>query len=433
MSFDLEIGLSQVSTPTSDGNMDFTSSKITKAPKIAMPFITDGAVNGTFDPDISMSIGSTDGNIQGCLSTRGDNGGATANITRRQPNNEVLLRNPNEAAGHHKLTHRTFLSNGWGSNITLTGAFTKLALAMMFGGDDIVRHETLIMASTTGVGTPQTFNFLDTNLKANLLFFSNCGSSQSAGQTSFGTFSFGIAVRQPDGSFKQHNIISRFDVDGSASGNPALIINTDRVSSALLTSDAIQWELELTGINAGSIEVTPRVGVASGDEILVTAMEIKNHNLGLEIFTLPTSTGTYVNTDFGFKPFFVMNIHSMLTAFNSVANGSDAGVVAFSMFNDTEKFCYSINNEDVAATINCDSIVHDRIMHFPFHNGTFGSGAAAINGVDSGTNAPGFTELGYNIDLDIVNTTGVVGFGLGIGRNLNPILRRRHEVNYQGV
>lgn len=433
MSFDLEIGLSQVLFPTSDGDMNFTSSKITKAPKISMPFITDAQVNGVFDTAADLSIGQTDGNVQGCLSVRALNGGASADISRRQPDDEVLLRNPSEGAGHQKLTHRTFLSNGWGANATLTGTFQKLVLALMFGGDNIVRHETIVISSTNSEDVPQTFNFLDSNLKANLLFFSTVGTSNGSGQTSFSPPSFGIAVRQPDGSFKQRNIVMRIDVDGAASGNPASMINTDRIASQILTSDTIQWEAELTAIGTGDFELTPREGSAGGDQILVTGMEIINHNLGLEDFTLPTSTGTYVNTDFGFKPFFVMNIHSMLTAFNALAVDSSAGVLGFSMFNDTEKFCYAISNEDDAPTINCDSIVHNRVMHIPFHNGTFGSGAGASNGIDSGTNNPIFTDLGYDIDLDIVNTTGRIGFGLGIGQNLTPILRRRHEVNYQGV
>lgn len=429
----LEIGIGQTLFPTSDGTMDFTSSRITKTTKIAMPFITDAEINGTFMADADLSIGGTNGSVQGCFSMRAVNGGASASISRRQPNNETLLRNPSEGAGHQKLTHNSFLSNGWRANATLTGAFQKLPMAIMFAGDSIVRQEALIMAANTAVDVEQTFNFLDSNLLANVLFFTTVGTNEAAGQTSFGTPSFGIAVRQPDGSFKQRNMLMRVDVDGAASGNPAAIINTDRIASAILNNDAIQWELELSEINKGNIKFIPRVGSVSGDEILIIAMEIKGHHVGLEDFTLPTSTGVYQNTDFGFKPDWVFNVHSMLTAFDAGSTGSDAGVMAFSTFNDTEKFCYSINNEDAAATINCDSVCHDRVMFFPFHNGVVGSGASGTTGFDSATNNPTMTDLGYDITLDTVNTTGRVGFGLAIGQNIIPILRRREEDSYQGV
>jgi len=417
MSF--EVGLSSLVTPTSDTTLDFTSSELSAAPKCVWGIINESAVQGTANDAYRVSMGSTDGTRESGAVNSAAHGGATASVTRRQLDTETLLLRPGEGANAIKLAHNAFLSNGWQSNVTLTGgAVGKFALAMMFGGSDLIRCESGVVGVTNAVDTEQTINFNDSSLKPNVIIFYTCGTTAAAGMTSFFSGSFGIGIK-PGSTITQHCINNRVDVDGATEGNPAQQLHTDRVQANFLTNDTIQWELELTDISTGSMGLTPRVASPGGDEINFLAMEIDNVNIALLTKGMPTSTGVHSFTGFGFQPSFMLGAATMLTAVDTIAVNDSAGASSVCSFNANEKFAFSWANEDASATIDNQSLSHDRAVHYAFDDGTIGTGAAAGNGFDSGTNTPTFTNDGFDLDFDVVNNTERQSFWLAIGPTLS--------------
>jgi len=409
----IEVGLDQQAFPTGAGNVSFTSTENTQAPVGVMAFLGDGAINGTADAAIRLTNGFTDGTTDCGIASLSNFFTASGSVLRRQLDTELLLRGPSEGAGTDKLAHNAFLSNGWQGVSSLNSADAKLVLAAMFGGTDVT-VETGIMAATSAVNVEQTITLTNSSLNPNVIIWNTIGTTAAAGSGTSIPMGWGISYNNGS-SIDQFCFNGRLNIEGAASANPISTLHSDRVLGSMNTTTSIDWELECTDMSAGSIGVTPRVNNLSGDEINYIAIQFDNANISLDEVTLPTTASTYTDT-VGFQPKFILQCLTMHDTMDSIENDDKAGVIAFSIFNSAgEEFCYSWAEEDASASMDNQSMCHDRPVYYAFDDGTVGSGAGAGNGFDTGTNNPNFTSTGYSIDFDTVNSTARKGFRLAIG------------------
>ena len=398
----------------SNGDFDLTDPLVTSTPKMVLVTLTDGTTLGLEDSDIKMSWGASDGNIQQCFSVQADDGGASANVERVQKS-AVGQRKPTLDGSSDLVTFVTFLSNGVRLNLADAAGFSKRITVTLFGGDQLEKAEVLVANLSNGAGSPQTFNWLDSSLDANVMLFLTAGTSASDGVTSAAVACLGVGIKV-DGSITQRNLNFRVDVDGAASGNPGQTYSDNRVSGSLLLTNAVQWEADLSNIGVGDFELTPMISTPN-DEIMCIGLQFKDMNIGLESVTMPTSVGNFDVTSFAFRPMFALGIFSMLPSFNSAAFNADSGVVCTSIVNDSgAMFSHAWRNQDAAPTINCGSTVAASAIYCPFHNqSSISSTASSTNGFTTGSNPMVFLKDGLRYNFDGVNTGTKMGWIFAMG------------------
>jgi len=419
--------------PGSNGDFDLTDPLVTSTPKMVLVTLTDGTTLGLEDSDVKMSWGASDGNIQQCFSVQADDGGASANVERVQKS-AVGQRKPTLDGSSDLVTFVTFLSNGVRLNLADAAGFSKRITVTLFGGDQLTSSEVLVADLTAASGVPQTFNWIDTSLDANVMLFLTAGTTAGDGVTSFGIGCLGVGIKV-GGSITQRNLNFRVDQDGAASGNPGMTYRNDRVSGSMqASSDSVQWGANLTDIGVGDFELTPSISTPN-DEIICIGLQFRDMNIGLESITMPTSVGIFDVTSFGFRPMFALGVFSMLPSFNSSDFSANAGIVSTSIVNDSgQMFSHAWRNEDAAPTINCGSTVAASAVHFPFHNSsTIASTASSTNGFTTGSNPVVFLSNGLRYNFDGVNTGTKMAWILALGPKNLPVFRRRRSMNYGGM
>jgi len=418
--------------PGANGDFDLTDTSVTSTPKMVIVTITDGTTLGVEDPDVKMSWGASDGNVQQCFVLNADDNIPSANVSRVQKA-AVGQRIPVTGASSDTVTFVTFLPNGVRLNLANFSGTNKRITITLFGGDQLERAEILVADLTNGAGSPQTFSWLDSSLDANVMMFLTAGTTAGDGVTSFGIAALGMGIKV-DGSITQRVINFRVDDDGAPSGDPGMTYRNDRVSGSI-SGGGVQWGADLSDIGVGDFELTPSISTPN-DEILCIGLQFKDVNIALVSVTLPTSTGEFDITTPGFRPQFVFGALSFLPSFNSSNFTGDAGVVCTSVVNDSgAMFSHAWRNEDAAPTINCGSTVTDSAIHYPFHNSsTIPAGESATTGFSTGSNVPVFLKNGIRYNFVSVNTGTRMAWFLFLGPKNLPVFRRRRKMStYEGM
>lgn len=400
--------------PTTPTTFDLGNAPET--PKCGIGLFGDQATFGTENSDYKMSMGMTDAINDKCIVVNSANGVSPMQADRVQLDNAVCQRIPTGGGVSQTITHNSFLSDGWRLNLANPSATQKRFTGIMFGGSDLVNFEVgkVAFTNTPGAGE-QTFSFADSSLNPNVMFFITAGTNVAGGVSDFALVCLGVAIK-PEDTIIQRNINLRVDEDGATTSNPAATVRNDRVSGqATASTISIQWGAQLTKLIVGEFGLTPSIAAASGDEIIYLAMEITNQNIGLESITMPTGTGTFSVTSFGFQPSFSFSVFSMLQSFNTVVGDASSGVLSIGVGNESgDNICNAWRSADARTPSFNGSVVENTFIYCPYEDQTFiAPGSNATNGFESDSLT--FIGDGWEVNMIAVNTGTRVAWSLAIG------------------
>ena len=303
-------------------------------PKAAIIFSTgaygdDDALYAYPTNNFSQSIGFYDGVAQRLATALTRHALATTS-TYERGQNDAVVGIWQSSTGDYSSAAAAWVTDG----IRLTWAmdasfeYNLPVTIVLFAGDDVSAD----VATANIPGTEDASEAVTApGFQPDLVFFNQCG--YLSGSTVHNTLG-GLGIAINDGNLTQM-CIARGDANAIAAGESTARFLTDRMAGRMLDGSLTQ-SAELTAFSSTGFTLTAREGSVATRDVQYLALKIARHRLWVGEITTPTSPGTQAVTGPGFRPSFVMQVMSMLTAVDTTVQGANAAVLGHSFVWPTE-------------------------------------------------------------------------------------------------
>lgn len=295
-----------------------------------------------------------------------------------------------------------FIANGVRINWSNAPASAFLLTVIFYAGTDLSVKASTFQASGILNGT---VDINTVGFEPDVLHLcSYCSSTAAPSSLSHAWLSVGVAAN--DGADTQNGWGILFRDAQAPSQSVATI--SDTYALIEVNSVGVQWEGEVENFDAAGFSLTTR-NVAGAYHIGYLALAFNNvARFWTSTISTPIAIGNQAPSGTGFTPQFVMCGVTQMPALNTWYNTGDAGSIGVSVFDASDEYCNSVQDEDAQGTTDTQSLSDNTAVHLPNDDGTPGHVAAFVS----------FNSDGWTWNYSVTEVTAVKYWVLAIGEEI---------------
>lgn len=388
-------GLVRAASLVTTGNQTFRDPSMLMTPKAAIFIVTYATTDEVLAAHSFLSFGVATGTGERWASAYHDQDAvATTVVARRTIDTGCIC----IISGGTVVAQADFVSfevdAGAGAGVTINWSNAPesafLVTVIMIAGDN-AKAGTLTTGAAANDTVATTVGFL-----LSFVIFSSTGIAIPASAGGLDR-SFGVGLA---------DLTQRCWIDRSTNGNGASAVSsrymTNRVAGDIDASAVMEWDLELTAVDATSFTVTQRTAGGASDEVGYLAVNLGALGCWLGDTDTPTATGSQSQTGPGFQPELVIFGLTNMEAVDTAYTDDKAGVVGVGAFTALNEYSNLVIVDDASDPTVCKSFSNNRALAIRKDDGTAQIGA---NRVSMDTN-------GWTLNYTIVAATAKKVFAL---------------------
>ena len=396
---DVTIEVGRFSTPTSTGNVDFTTADLGGKTPVAIMVIknraiTDGTPLITATGGIGFCTGASN---EFGMSFNAKDGLTTTIAKRRIDNAQVISFLDFDGVLDIEATFVSFISDGVRLNFSNINATARLFTIIFFAGADVSAHANIVTVSAT---VDTATDITDPAFEPDLVLFACTGQDsdlQTTGQAiiSFGAAHNGASIDQKGILYSNRDVVTTTELNLFAASNRC---------AGQVFNGSLSWAAEISDFDANGFSITPRTAGSGSDRVIYLALKFTGVSSWVGSFDSPAATGDDAQTGPSFKPQAVILGMSAAQAEDAVEADADAGPFGISCFTPDAEFSNSWAGEDAVTTSNEQSLSDNQAVNLDDD-----AGSAMFDATFSTMDADGWT-----LNFSVADGTARKWFGIAI-------------------
>lgn len=348
--FDIQQAVVGVNTGGTD---DFTNTGF-GTPKAVLNALQYTTVSGTIEAHAAGGVGVSDGTRHGERAFWSKDGVGTSVAKHHFDDThaiEILTEAASEGASEATMSN---ITDGCRYTWVSSAAPSDLVLNnLMFGGSNVSGH---VGSKAVLINEDETDSVTNVGFKPDVVFLLSSAADFDTATVAHSRMSFGFS----DANLNQGSLFCR-----DRHNRTTTEVHTNISNSYISNEDGSGTvrNLELTSLDSDGFTVTARSSAWSSDLIWLALKLARPADARVGTLDLPTSTGIHTVSGIGFKPRLVVQLSSLLTAYDS-RTAQDC-LFGLSLIMESAQFSGGATSEEGVVTTSTHSGMDNKAIYFP--------------------------------------------------------------------